>query len=83
MVVVGTSTFDLEGSVSISDTNERLGLALPSGEYETIAGFLLEQIGSVPEVGREMAYGGATFTVTEMQGVRISRVLVVVLEATE
>ena len=30
-----------------------------------------------------MAYGGATFTVTEMQGVRISRVLVVVLEATE
>ena len=82
VVEVGTSTFDLEGSVSISDANERLGLALPSGEYETIAGFLLEQIGSVPEVGREMAYGGATFTVTEMQGVRISRVLVVMLEAT-
>ena len=66
----------LDGRLSIADANEQLALDLPSGEYETVAGFLLEQLGSIPEVGAEVSFGSLHFAVLEMQGVRIGRVRV-------
>jgi putative hemolysin len=74
---VDERTFDLDASMSIADVNERVGLAIPAGEYETLAGFLLELLGSVPEVGQDLGYEHLTFTITEMQGVRIAAVRVV------
>jgi CBS domain containing-hemolysin-like protein len=40
-----------DGWVPIADLNEALGLDLPEGEYETLAGFVLEQLGRVPHRG--------------------------------
>jgi putative hemolysin len=77
VVAVDERTFDLDASMSIADVNERVGLAIPAGEYETLAGFLLELLGSVPEVGQDLGYEHLTFTITEMQGVRIAAVRVV------
>ena len=75
-VEVDENTFDLDGSISIAEANER-GLDLPPGEYETIAGFLLEQLGRVPEVNDQVVYARLLFRVTEMRGVRIAKVRVV------
>ena len=77
VVVVDEWTFDLDASLSIPEVNERLQFAIPMGDYETLAGFLLEQLGKVPEVGDELAYANLRFTITAMHGVRISRVRVV------
>ena len=77
IVEVSENTFDLDGALSIAEANERLDLALPSGEYETIAGFLLEQIGSVPQAGDQLKFANLYISVTEMRGVRIARVRVV------
>ena len=66
----------VDGRLSVVDANEQLALELPSGEYETVAGFLLEQLGSIPEVGAEVVFGDLHFVVLEMQGVRIGRVRV-------
>ena len=83
-VVAGDErTYDLDASMSIADVNERVGLAIPPGEYETLAGFLLELLGSVPWVGDELGYEFLTFTITQMQGVRISAVRVVSSQAEE
>jgi putative hemolysin len=76
VVEVNERTFDLDASMSIAEVNDRLGLAVPVGEYETLAGFLLEQLGEVPEVGDEIAYENLRFAITEMQAVRISGVRV-------
>jgi len=83
VVAVDERTYDLDASMSIADVNERVGLAIPPGEYETLAGFLLELLGSVPSVGDELGYEFLTFTITQMQGVRISAVRVVSLRAEE
>jgi len=83
VVAVDERTYDLDASMSIADVNERVGLAIPSGEYETLAGFLLELLGSVPSVGDELGYEFLTFTITQMQGVRISAVRVVSSRAEE
>ena len=68
--------FDLDAGLSIAEANEGVGLGLPAGEYETVAGFMLEQLGKLPEVGGTLTYGDLQFVVTEMQGVRIARVRV-------
>lgn len=76
IAVLDENTAYLDGRLSIPDVNERLALDLPTGEYETVAGFLLEQLGSIPEVGAEVSFGNLHFAVLEMQGVRIGRVRV-------
>ena len=74
--ILDERTAYLDGRLSIADANEQLALNLPSGEYETVAGFLLEQLGSIPEVGAEVSFANLHFAVLEMQGVRIGRVRV-------
>ena len=74
--ILDDRTAYLDGGLTIADANEQLSLDLPSGEYETVAGFLLEQLGSIPEVGAEVAFANLRFAVLEMRGVRIGRVRV-------
>ena len=68
------NTVEIDGSISIIDANERLSLGLPGGQYETVAGFLLERLGRVPEPGAIAVFGSLLFAVVEMRGVRIVRV---------
>ena len=74
--ILDDRTAYLDGGLTIADANEQLSLDLPSGEYETVAGFLLEQLGSIPEVGAEVVFANLHFAVLEMRGVRIGRVRV-------
>jgi putative hemolysin len=55
-----------------------LGLeSLPAEmSYHTLAGFILAQLGRVPEEGQWVAYNGWRFEVVDMDGRRIDKVLV-------
>lgn len=68
---------ELEGSTTIRDLETRYQVALP-GEagFETLAGFLLFQLGHIPKVKDSIEYGGRRFTVTRMDRNRIETVLV-------
>lgn len=44
------------------------------GGVETLAGFLLTQLGHIPEAGESVDFEGRRYTVAEMSGHRISRV---------
>jgi putative hemolysin len=83
VVEINAWTFDLGASISIADLNTRLELAIPEGDYETLAGFLLEELGNVPDIGDQLEYANLRFTITEMQGVRISGVRVESVPLTE
>lgn len=69
-------TWDIDASLSIDDANDDLKLGLPDGDYETVAGFILDRLGHIPEPGEQLAYDGYTMEITSMDGVRIERVLV-------
>ena len=69
-------TAEVDGGLSVTDANEQLSLGLPAGQYETVAGFLLQRLGRIPEEGAEVSYGALRFSVLEMRGVRIGRVRV-------
>jgi putative hemolysin len=74
VVNLGENVFDLDAGLSITEANERLELGLPTGEYDTIAGFLLERFGNIPNVGDEIFHENVRLSVTEVHGVRIARV---------
>jgi CBS domain containing-hemolysin-like protein len=67
----------LEGSENLRDAETALGMKLPKDDaIETIAGFLLAQMGRIPAEGDAVEYEGRRFKVTQMQGRRIGRVRV-------
>lgn len=67
----------LDGSVTLRDLETQLNWELPrEGGVETLAGFLLTQLGKIPEVGENLVYDGHRFTVVEMEGHRIRRIRV-------
>ena len=76
VVELGPNHFDLDAGLSIAEANDRLGFELPMGEYETVAGLVLEHLGRVPEAGDRVTVYDLHLEVAEMRGVRIARVLV-------
>jgi putative hemolysin len=67
---------DVDGLLNLEDFEEETGIALPEGPYETVAGFLVAEIGRLPQVGDTTAVPGASLVVSELDGRRISRVTV-------
>ena len=75
------NTFQLNASMSILQANEKLNLGLPEGEYQTVAGFILDCLGYIPEAGEIVEYGKLKLTVRSMSGVRIEDVVVQIAAA--
>lgn len=67
----------LDGATTLRDLQTQMRWTLPrDAGVETLAGFVLAQLGHMPQLGDEVEYDGHRFTVQEMQGRRISRVRV-------
>jgi putative hemolysin len=75
-IVTGDSTFQLDGGFRIEEANEELGLNLPGGDYETVAGFILSHLGQIPKQGEQFKYQNLKFVITEMRGMKIAKVIV-------
>jgi putative hemolysin len=65
---------EVDGLLNIEDFAEKTDVTLPEGPYETIAGFVMNELGRVPEIGDAVETLGHRFTVTELDGRRIARV---------
>ena len=73
---IDDNTYQLEGGMDINEANERIGLDIPEGGYETVAGFILSQLGRIPIQHERILHKGFILEVTEMRGVRIEQVKV-------
>jgi len=80
-VAVGQSQFDVLAAMSILEANENLDIDLPEGDYQTLAGFVLEQLGHIPQEGESFRYGEIELEVKEMQAVKVHRVEVRILRS--
>jgi putative hemolysin len=67
---------EVDGLLNLDDFTEVTGLALPDGPYETVAGYVLAELGRLPETGDEIVVEGRTLTVIELDGRRIARLRV-------
>jgi putative hemolysin len=67
-------TFRVDASAGILEINDELDLGLPEGDYQTVAGFILDSLGRIPEEGDVVEYRNLKLTVKVMDGVRIDQV---------
>ena len=67
------SEVDVDGLLNLDDFAEATGVELPDGPYETVAGYILSELGRLPEVGDEVRAGEHLLSVTAMDGRRIER----------
>jgi putative hemolysin len=73
---IDENTTRVDGGMSIFDVREELDVALPEGDYETVAGFVLDQLGHIPREGETLAIDGYRITVSEVKGVKIESVVI-------
>ncbi|MFL3020642.1 MAG: hemolysin family protein [Candidatus Poriferisodalaceae bacterium] len=66
----------VEGLKSRDEIEEIVGLRLPDGPFETLAGFMLQQMGSIPEVGQVVEWRGWKFEVLRKENLRIADVAI-------
>ena len=65
----------LDGSANIRDLEVQYEIELPRDQgFETLAGFVMAQLGKIPKGGESLEYQGRCYTVLQMEGHRIARV---------
>ncbi|MBE0448257.1 MAG: HlyC/CorC family transporter [Actinobacteria bacterium] len=68
----------VDGRLSIDELNERFGLGIPeSPEYDTVAGWMLSELGHIPRPGEEVIYNSTRFRVQSMQQRRVALVRII------
>ncbi len=70
-------TYDVDGSMRIEEINEELSLNLPTGDYETVAGLVLNRLGHIPQEGEQLRYGDLKLVVKEMRGLKIEKLRII------
>ena len=80
---IDENTFHVEGGMSIQEANQELEIELPEGEFETIAGFVLETLGHIPVVNEEFEHENLKFEIIDMQGLRIEEIKITKSETRE
>ncbi|MBM3958790.1 MAG: HlyC/CorC family transporter [SAR202 cluster bacterium] len=75
-VAVDANTFEVDGAMSIDEANDRLNLGIPEGDYNTLAGFILEELQRVPKNGDRLRYNDLRLRITAMNNNKIARVRV-------
>jgi putative hemolysin len=66
----------VDGLLNLDDFEEEVGLRLPDGPYETVAGFMMAELGHVPDLEDIVETQGYTLSAVELDGRRVARVRV-------
>jgi putative hemolysin len=74
-------TTRVDAGMTIHDAREELELAIPEGDYDTLAGFVLDSLGHIPKEGESVAGDGFRIAVTEVKGRKIEELVVTRLPA--
>jgi CBS domain containing-hemolysin-like protein len=66
------------GALHADEIDDVCGFPMPDGDYETLAGFVLDRLGRIPErPGDAFVYEGWTVTVSGVEGLRVAEVRLV------
>jgi putative hemolysin len=82
----GEDSWLVDGMVAFEDLHDELGIQEPRNReraYQTVAGFVLEELGRVPAQADSFEHSGYRIEVIDMDGPRVDKLLVTRLEAGE
>lgn len=73
-------SWEISGLTRIDDLNEELLLHLSDENYDTMAGYVMGKLERIPAVGDEIRDGDIYFRVEQIDGMRIDRIQMILLE---
>lgn len=75
LIKIDDNTLNVSSQMNIEDINERYDLDIPNEDFQTIGGYVFGLLGREPEIGDKVEDRNLTFEVIELDGIRISRVI--------
>ena len=72
--VLPAGTHELPGTLHPDEVLDACGFDVPDGPYETLAGFVIERLGCIPEPGARFEHDGWELVVVEMDRLRVAGV---------
>ena len=75
LIKIDENTLNVSSQINIDDINERFDLDIPNEDFQTLGGYVFGLIGREPEVGDKVEDRNLSFEVTELDGIRISRMI--------
>ena len=73
---INDTTFTVDGTTDLDEINELVGADIPEGDYDTIAGFIISELGYLPKDGDmdTVELDNLKFTIIEVEDKRIAKV---------
>ncbi|MCX8013905.1 MAG: hemolysin family protein, partial [Rectinema sp.] len=71
IVRISEGEWRCDARIRLEDLGEALGVALPIGEYDSLAGYVFDLFERIPTKGEQVQAGGLIFTVEHMDGHRL------------
>lgn len=78
IIQIDEKTFLINGSCSLDDVSDFLGIKLPTEEYETLSGFIIGSLGKIPQKEEEatIEFNGMVFKVEDYDEKKVSKIKV-------
>jgi CBS domain containing-hemolysin-like protein len=71
---LGEGHYLINARMGLAALNEALHLDLPPGDYETVAGFIISQLGDLPRAGEQVRHGPLRFVVRRAEARTVKEV---------
>ena len=72
--LITPNILECDGRTEVDQLEEHYGLAIPEGDYETVAGYILDRTGTIPKTGTELDLDDAIITVVAADPRAIRRI---------
>ncbi|MCH7745377.1 MAG: HlyC/CorC family transporter [Chloroflexi bacterium] len=74
---IDENTFQVDGSMSIDEANDEMEIDLPKGDFDTVAGFVLDLLGHIPTEGEQFEYNNLKLEIIRMDNLKIETIKVI------
>ncbi|CAM2998895.1 MULTISPECIES: hemolysin family protein [Clostridium] len=82
IIKINANTFLLDASITIDNLNEKLNLELPSENFDTLGGFILDITGAIPKcnVSSQIEYNNLIFKIEKVSNNKIEKIKLYISE---
>ena len=68
--------YSIDAKMLLEELEDEFSISIEDEDVDTVGGWLNDKLGGEPKVGQSAAYEGNTFYVEEVEGLRITRILI-------
>jgi CBS domain containing-hemolysin-like protein len=76
IIRMGKNSWEVDSRMPLVDFNEKLGLNLPTDDFDTVGGMVFDLFGKIPERDEMIRHGRLTFKIKDITGTVINRIQV-------